>query len=110
MLHRCGIPQQWRLLKNIIDSTSKIIHRQGTSISVILLSDVSNKGKVGEIVKVKRGFARNLLLPRKLAAYATPENKTKFDAILVKSKKDNAASVVGTNVVNVVVASTTTAI
>ena len=85
---------QWKLLKNSIDSTGKIIHRQGTSISVILLSDVSNKGSIGEIVKVKRGYARNLLIPRKLAAYVTPENKTKFESILVKAKKDMATMVV----------------
>jgi hypothetical protein len=41
--------------------------RQGGSISVILLDQLEKKGKKGEIIKVKRGFARNFLVPRKLA-------------------------------------------
>ena len=39
---------------------------------VILLSDVDNVGLRGEVVSVARGFARNYLLPRKLAETATP--------------------------------------
>jgi len=39
---------------------------------VILLQDVENVGLRGEVVSVARGFARNYLLPRKLAETATP--------------------------------------
>jgi large subunit ribosomal protein L9 len=41
-------------------------------MEVILLSDVENTGLRGEVVNVPRGYARNFLLPRKLAEPATP--------------------------------------
>ena len=41
-------------------------------MEVILLQDVDNVGLRGEVVSVARGFARNYLLPRKLAETATP--------------------------------------
>ncbi len=41
-------------------------------MEVILLEDVENLGKRGEKVTVKNGYARNYLLPRKLALPATP--------------------------------------
>lgn len=41
-------------------------------MQVILLQDVEKVGLRGEVVDVARGFARNFLLPRKLAAPATP--------------------------------------
>lgn len=42
-----------------------------TNLQVILNSDVPNLGSSGELVKVRPGFARNYLLPRKLAVPAT---------------------------------------
>jgi large subunit ribosomal protein L9 len=42
-----------------------------TTLQVILQSDVANLGESGELVKVRPGFARNYLLPRKLAVPAT---------------------------------------
>jgi large subunit ribosomal protein L9 len=59
--------------------------RQGSTISVILLERVGTVGQTGNIVDVKRGYARNFLIPRKLAAYATTENKTKFANIIQNS-------------------------
>mmetsp|Transcript_17246 Transcript_17246/g.16576 ORF Transcript_17246/g.16576 Transcript_17246/m.16576 type:complete len:192 (+) Transcript_17246:136-711(+) len=56
--------------------------RHGGSISVILLDDVENRGERGEIVKVKRGYARNLLIPRKRAAYVTEDNRIKHERLL----------------------------
>jgi large subunit ribosomal protein L9 len=41
-------------------------------VEVILLSDVEHTGLRGEVVNVPRGYARNFLLPRKLAEPATP--------------------------------------
>ncbi len=41
-------------------------------MKVILLKDISGKGKAGEIKEVSQGFARNFLLPRGLALIATP--------------------------------------
>ncbi len=43
-------------------------------MKVILREDVQNLGKSGDVVKVKPGYARNYLLPRKLAVEATEEN------------------------------------
>jgi large subunit ribosomal protein L9 len=42
------------------------------AMEVILLSDVENTGLRGEVVNVPRGYARNFLLPRRLAEPATP--------------------------------------
>jgi large subunit ribosomal protein L9 len=50
-------------------------------MKVILLSNIEKVGKQGEIVSVKRGFARNYLVPRDLAIYATPQNMKKLGAI-----------------------------
>ncbi|GAC1396635.1 MAG: hypothetical protein NVSMB56_11520 [Pyrinomonadaceae bacterium] len=41
---------------------------------ILLREDIENLGGRGEIVKVKAGYARNYLLPRKLAVQATPSN------------------------------------
>ena len=43
-------------------------------MKVILLEDVSSIGKMGQTVSVKDGYARNFLIPRKLAIPATPKN------------------------------------
>jgi len=45
-------------------------------VKVILQEDIKGKGKKGELVNVSDGYARNFLLPRKLAIHATPENLT----------------------------------
>ena len=45
-------------------------------MKVILQEDVKGKGKKGELVNVSDGYARNFLLPRKLAVPATQENLT----------------------------------
>jgi large subunit ribosomal protein L9 len=48
------------------------------SMEIILREDVQHLGKVGEIVKVKDGYARNYLLPKGLAYPATEANKKKI--------------------------------
>ena len=49
------------------------------TMSIILLENVPNLGSIGDLVKVKPGYARNYLLPRKLGAVATPENVKQFE-------------------------------
>ena len=63
-------------------------------MEVILREHVDNLGRRGEIVKVADGYARNYLLPRKLALLATEGNKkqiererVKFDAKELEEKK-----------------------
>jgi len=47
-------------------------------MEIILRADVEHLGKVGEVVKVKDGYARNYLLPKGLAYPATEANKKKI--------------------------------
>jgi large subunit ribosomal protein L9 len=49
------------------------------AVELILLQRVEKLGQMGEIVKVKPGFARNFLLPQKKALRATTENRAFFD-------------------------------
>jgi large subunit ribosomal protein L9 len=47
-------------------------------MEVILTEDVPNLGSMGEMVKVKPGYGRNYLIPRKLAILATTGNKAQL--------------------------------
>lgn len=47
-------------------------------MEVILLERVEKLGQMGDVVRVKDGFARNFLLPRKKALRATSSNKERF--------------------------------
>ena len=48
-------------------------------MEIILTQDIKTLGKTGDVVKVKDGYARNLLLPKKLAYPATPENLKRIE-------------------------------
>ena len=48
-------------------------------MQVILLEKLVNLGKLGDVVKVKQGFARNYLIPQGKAKRATPENIAEFE-------------------------------
>ncbi len=48
-------------------------------MEVILREHVDNLGKRGEVVKVANGYARNYLLPRKLALAVTEANKRQIE-------------------------------
>jgi large subunit ribosomal protein L9 len=50
-------------------------------MEVILLERVAKLGQMGEVVKVKDGFARNYLLKRNKALRATKENREKYDGM-----------------------------
>jgi len=49
------------------------------NVQVILNEDVANLGRTGDVVKVRPGFARNYLLPRKLAVEASQKNLREFE-------------------------------
>ena len=48
-------------------------------MEVILKEDIVNLGKIGEIVRVRDGYARNYLLPRGLVLVANKKNMTTFE-------------------------------
>src|SRR3954470_14959376 len=80
-------------------------------MEVILREHVDNLGSRGEIVKVADGYARNYLLPRKLALLATAGNKqqiererAKFDAKEAEEKKVAEALAAKLSAIDVVIA------
>lgn len=60
-------------------------------MKVILQKDVKNLGKVGELVNVKQGYARNFLFPRELAIVATEKKVSEWNHLKkvaeIKKKK-----------------------
>src|SRR5271170_5926113 len=50
-------------------------------MEVILLERIARLGQMGDVVRVKDGFARNFLLPRGKALRATAENRTRFEGM-----------------------------
>lgn len=60
-------------------------------MQVILLDKVVNLGNLGEIVKVKDGYARNFLIPQGRARRATAANKAEFEAKRAELEKAAAA-------------------
>jgi len=58
-------------------------------MEVILLERVAKLGQMGEVVRVKDGFARNYLLPRGKALRATKENRTRFESMKVELEARN---------------------
>ena len=75
-------------------------------MEVILREHVDNLGRRGEIVKVADGYARNFLLPRKLALLATDGNKKQIERERVKfdakeTEEKSAAEAIGQRMANV---------
>ena len=59
-------------------------------MKVILLENIKRIGSIGEVIDVKRGFARNFLITNKKALYASKENIKEVEKIKTDlSKKDN---------------------
>jgi len=50
-------------------------------MEVILLERIGKLGQMGDVVRVKDGYARNFLLPRRKALRATEDNKSKFEGM-----------------------------
>lgn len=60
--------------------------KEATEMKVILLENIKGVGKKDEVINASDGYARNYLLPRKLAAEANSENMSKL-----KAKQDSKA-------------------
>lgn len=58
-------------------------------VQVILLERVENLGQMGDVVKVKQGYARNFLLPQKKALRATKDNVSYFESRRAQLEADN---------------------
>tara|TARA_B100000287_G_scaffold419819_1_gene458481 strand:+ start:19 stop:477 length:459 start_codon:yes stop_codon:yes gene_type:complete len=59
-------------------------------MKVILLENLKKIGSIGDVIEVKRGFARNFLIANKKALYASKENIKEVEKIKTDlSKKDN---------------------
>ena len=59
-------------------------------MKVILLENIKRVGYIGEVIEVKRGFARNYLISNKKALYASKQNISKVKKIKTElSKKDS---------------------
>ena len=58
-------------------------------MEIILLEKISNLGDIGQKIKVKDGYARNYLLPKKIAVRATEANKKIFDEKKEELQKAN---------------------
>ena len=68
-------------------------------MQIILLEKVVNLGNLGEVVKVKDGYARNFLIPQKKAKRATPAAMAEFEARRAELEKAAAEKLAAAQVV-----------
>ena len=61
-------------------------------MEVILLEKIANLGELGQVVKVKDGYARNFLIPQGKAKRATEENRKAFEARRAELEQAQAAT------------------
>ena len=59
-------------------------------MQIILLEKVVNLGNLGDVVKVKDGYARNFLIPKRMAKRATPAAMAEFEARRAELEKAQA--------------------
>lgn len=59
------------------------------AVELILVEDVENLGRLGDRVRVAEGFARNYLLPRKLAAAVSPGTLRRLEARKLQLQKEH---------------------
>jgi large subunit ribosomal protein L9 len=60
-------------------------------MEVILLQRIGRLGQMGDVVRVKNGYARNFLLPKGKALRATKENRTRFESMKTELETRNLA-------------------
>lgn len=56
-------------------------------MEIILIQDVDNLGAANEVVKVRNGYARNFLIPRKIALEANPSNMKQLEERMKQVRK-----------------------
>ena len=67
-------------------------------MKIILLENLRKIGSIGDIINVKRGFARNYLIARKKALYASKENIKEVEKIKIElNKKDQEKKKIAKN-------------
>jgi large subunit ribosomal protein L9 len=59
-------------------------------MQIILIQDVDNLGAANELVTVKNGYARNFLIPRKMAVEASPSNLKQLEERMKQQQKKEA--------------------
>ena len=62
-------------------------------MQVILMEKMANLGQLGDVVKVKNGYARNFLIPQGKAKRATESNKAEFEARRIELEAAEQAKV-----------------
>jgi len=68
-------------------------------MDIILIQDVDNLGGAHEVVKVRNGYARNFLIPQKLAIEANPSNLKQLEEKLKQIRKKEEAMLKEVNAV-----------
>jgi large subunit ribosomal protein L9 len=68
-------------------------------MEVILIQDVDNLGAANELVKVRNGYARNYLIPQKLALEANPSNRKQQEERMKQVQKKEAKMLAELNLV-----------
>jgi large subunit ribosomal protein L9 len=72
-----------------LDSNCWALGAKQKIMQVILIQDVNNLGGLNELVTVKSGYARNYLIPQKMAVEASPSNlKMREEKLKVQAKKE----------------------
>jgi large subunit ribosomal protein L9 len=66
-------------------------------MEIILIQDVDTLGGKNEVVKVRNGYARNFLIPRKMAVEASPGNLKQLEERLKQFKKKEDKMLAGIN-------------
>jgi len=62
-------------------------------MQVILMEKIANLGKLGDVVNVKRGYARNYLIPQGKAKWATESAMAEFESKRAELEKNQAATI-----------------
>src|SRR5262249_27925448 len=68
-----------------------VIPTRRQAMEVILLQRIGRLGQMGDVVRVKDGYARNFLLPKGKALRATKENRTRFESMKTDLEARNLA-------------------